>query len=63
MGNLQGLVKGKIEEANQILNSASNKVQQIGHNQGEDGKMRHDEDEDMEEGIDGGQENYGVAGN
>lgn len=63
MGNLQGLVKGKIEEANQILNSASNKVQQIGQNQGEDGKMRHDEDEDMDEGIDGGQENYAVADN
>ncbi len=63
MGNLQGLVKGKIEEANQILNSASNKVQQIGQNQGEDGKMRHDEDEDMDEGIDGGQENYAVVDN
>ncbi len=63
MGNLQGLVKSKIEEANQILNSASNKVQQIGQNHGEDGKMRQDEDEDMDEGIDGGQENYAVADN
>lgn len=55
------MVKGKIEEANQILNSASNKVQQIGQNQGEDGKIRNDEDEDMEMGIDGGQDHY--AGN
>jgi|688.fasta_scaffold1006355_2 hypothetical protein len=57
MGNLQGMVKGKIEEANQILNSASSKVQQIGHlnNLGQDGKLRsNDEDEDMDEGIDGG---------
>ena len=56
MGNLQGMVKGKIEEANQILNSASSKVQHIGHlnNIGQDGKLRsNDVDEDMDEVIDG----------
>lgn len=57
------MVKGKIEEANQILNSASNKVQQIGQNQGEDGKIRNDEDEDMEMGIDGGQDHYAANEN
>lgn len=63
MGSLQGMVKGKIEEANQILNSASNKVQQIGQNQGEDGKIRNDDDEDMDEGLDGGQDHYVASDN
>lgn len=63
MGSLQGMVKGKIEEANQILNSASNKVQQIGQNQGEDGKIRNDDDEDMDEGLDGGPDHYVASEN
>lgn len=43
------------------MNSASNKVQQIGQNQGEDGKNRNDDDEDMDEGIDGGQDHYAAS--
>lgn len=51
---LQGLVKGKIEEANQILNAASHKVQMMN----EDGKLNNDDDEDMDEGLDGGQDHF-----
>jgi len=58
--SLQGLVKGKIEEANQILNAASHKVQQMS----EEGKQNIDDDEEMdEEGIEGGQDHFSVKPN
>jgi len=33
----------------------------MGHNQREDGKNRNDDDEDMDEGIDGGQDQYAAS--
>jgi len=64
MGDFRGLVKGKIDETNQILNNANKTVQQM-NAQGEEVKLNNDEDEDMEEGIiDSAQDHFhGSGGN
>ena len=61
-GNLQGLVKGKIEEATQILSNANKTMQQM-NAQGEEIKLNNDDDEDMDEGIiDGNQDHFHGSG-